>query len=164
MPRCNTRITSKKVRVIDNNLKMLGILSLEEALKIAQDAKLDLVEISHNTVPPVCKILDFKKHMYHQKRKKNDTKKHHKISLKEIKLRPNIGKHDLDVRIKNIIRFIDRGDKVKVTMMFRGREATHKEIGDTIINKILDELKDKVKLDTGVKKTNNQIIVILTAK
>lgn len=98
-----------------------------------------------------------------KKRKQNSKKKKHRITVKEIKLRPNIGQHDLEVKIRNIARFIDHGDKVKVTMIFRGREVTHREIGDVVINKILDKLKDKVKLDTEIKKTQNQTIIILVA-
>ena len=126
---------------------------------------MDLVEVSSsNTNPPVCRILDFSKHIYRRKkRKQNSKKKKHRITVKEIKLRPNIGQHDLEVKIRNITRFIDHGDKVKVTMVFRGREVTHREIGDVVINKILDKLKDKVKLDTEIKKTQNQTIIILVA-
>ena len=98
-----------------------------------------------------------------KKRKQNSSKKKHKIAVKEIKLRPNIGQHDLEVKIKNIARFIDHGDKVKITMFFRGREVIHKKVGDVVIDKILDKLKDKVKLDTEIKKTQNQTIIILVA-
>src|SRR5512134_3591165 len=129
-PRINAQISVPSVRLVKEDGTMVGVKPTREALQMAADAGLDLVEISPNAEPPVCKILDFGKYKYEIQKKKNEARKKQKvIEVKEIKLRPNIDEHDYEVKMRSVHRFLDEGDKVKVTMRFRGREMVHQEIG-----------------------------------
>ena len=137
----NLEITTPTVRLVDENGEMLGVVSLSTALEQAQKAGLDLVEISPNSEPPVCKIMDFGRHKYQEKKKIHDARKRQRtVSLKEIKLRPTIGDHDLQIKIKSINSFILAGDKVKITLKFKGREITHQEFGYSVFEKIKPQL------------------------
>ena len=130
-PRINTQITVPTVRLVKEDGTMVGLTSLRDALSMAADAGLDLVEISPNAEPPVCKILDFGKFKYEIQKKKNEARKKQKvIDVKEIKLRPGIDEHDYEVKMRSVTSFLAEGDKVKVTMRFRGREMVHQELGD----------------------------------
>lgn len=161
-PRANDYIKSDPVRVVDHNGDMLGVISLREAISKAQDAGLDLVEVSPNAEPPVCKILDLGKYTYEQQKKKKEAKKKQKIvHLKEIKLRVNTDSHDLEYRLKNARKFIESGDKVKFSLRFRGREMAHNDIAKNKFAEIIEELSDIAKTSQAPKMENNQLTMIL---
>lgn len=164
LPRINNKINSKEVRLIDQNSNMIGVVSLFEAIKAAQQAGLDLVEISPQANPPVCKILDFGKYKYELKKKAHEVKKKHKVVvLKEIKLRPAISSGDLDIKIKQIKSFLEEGNKVKVSITFRGREIVHSVIGKEMMNKILNSVEELAKIDTPPKFEGNTMLTLLSA-
>lgn len=144
---------------------MVGVVDLAVALKKAEEASLDLVEIAPQSEPPVCKILDFGKYKYEIKKKSISSKKKQRVvALKEIKLRLNIGEHDLQVKLKQIRNFITDGDKVKICLKFRGREITHNELGMAVMNRILEELGELVKTEMGPRIEGMQILMVLVAK
>jgi translation initiation factor IF-3 len=164
-PRVNNQINVSSVRVVDENGEMLGVLPIREALNRAVEAGLDLVEISPNAEPPVCKILDFGKYKYEIQKKKNEARKKQKvIEVKEIKLRPNIDEHDYEVKMRSVHRFLDEGDKVKVTMRFRGREMVHQEIGLKVLERVRDELEERAKVEQMPKLEGRQMIMVLAPK
>ncbi|MCD6361908.1 MAG: translation initiation factor IF-3 [candidate division Zixibacteria bacterium 4484_93] len=133
----------KEVRLIGTDGKQLGIVPTEDALRMAEDAGLDLVEIAPTARPPVCKIMDYGKYMYELSRKaKLARKKQHIIHVKEMRFSPKISEHDFSYKIKQVIKFLEKGDRVKITMFFRGRQKTHLELGEAVIEKILDETKE----------------------
>ncbi len=144
---------------------MVGVVPLEEGLTRASSAGLDLIEISPNAEPPVCKILDYGKFRYEQQKKTNAAKKKQKVNVtKELKLRPHIEDHDLQVKLKNARKFLHNGDKVRFTLMFRGRENDHKDIGFTVIEKVRDELEEIAKPEFGPRLDGRQIIMIVAPK
>ncbi|MBS4025411.1 MAG: translation initiation factor IF-3 [Clostridia bacterium] len=160
--RINEQIRAKEVRLVSNDGEQLGIVSLKEALKIAQESNLDLVEVAPNAKPPVCRVMDFGKHKYEQsKREKEARKKQHIVSVKEVKLRPNIEDHDFETKAKNGRRFLEDGDKVKVTIMFRGREISHSELGRRLCDKMSEELKDVSTIERYPKVEGRNMIMIL---
>ena len=164
-PRVNDMIAAKEVRVIDENGDMKGIFSVPDALRMAEAAGLDLVEISPNTDPPVCKILDFGKYKYEQQKKAAEARKKQKIiDVKEIKIRPGIEKHDYEVKMRNARRFLEEGDKVKVTMRFRGREMSHQEIGLGLLVRMKEELAEVCSVELEPKFEGRQIIMMLAPK
>lgn len=135
---------------------------MAQALALADDAGLDLIEISPNTNPPVCKILDYGKYKYEQQKRKNETKKNQKVvNIKELKLRPMIDVHDYEVKIKQAKKFLSQGDKVKFTMRFKGREMSANNMGETILNKILDDLEGVCKVDSAAKLEGKQMSMIV---
>lgn len=143
----------------------MGIMQVRDALQMAIDRHLDLVEIAPKAKPPVCRIMDFGKYRYEQqKREKEARKKQKVISVKEVKLRPNIEQHDFDVKLKNAVRFLEEGNKVKVTIMFRGRELSHPELGRDILNKVAAQLKDTVNVEREPKLEGKNMIMILAPK
>lgn len=153
------------MRVVDDNGEMLGILSRDEAIKIAQKKGLDLVEVSPGVEPPVCKMLDYGKFKFQQKRKHQENKKKQKVvHLKEIKLRPTIDKHDYEVKMRAIRKFIEGGDKVKISLRFRGREITHQDIGMNLMHRIVEDISDIGKAELAPKMDGRQIIMILAGK
>ena len=140
----------------------MGIVSAKEALRLAQEQNLDLVEVAPNAKPPVCRIMDFGKHKYEQsKREKEAKKKQRVISVKEVKLRPNIEDHDFQTKAKNGRRFLEDGDKVKVTIMFRGREISHAELGKKLCERMAEELKDISTVERQPKLEGKNMIMIL---
>jgi translation initiation factor IF-3 len=144
---------------------MIGIVSLEVAVKMAAEKALDLVEISPQGDPPVCKILDFGKFKYEAKKKANEARKKQKVvELKEIKLRPNIGQNDYDVKLRSIVKFIGEGDKVKVTLRFKGREMAHQEIGMNLLIRLQNDLVDVVKVELSPRLEGKQMLMILVGK
>lgn len=164
-PRVNDMISAKEVRVIDQNGEMKGVFSVQEAQRMAEAAGLDLVEISPNTDPPVCKILDFGKYKYEQQKKAAEARKKQKvIDIKEIKISPRIDKHDYEVKMRNARRFLEEGDKVKVTMRFRGREMSHMEIGINLLRKMKEELADVCTVEMEPKFEGRQMMMVLAAK
>jgi len=139
----NDAIRARQVRVIDDEGEQLGILSLDDALKTAQERGLDLVEVSPNAEPPVCRIMDYGKYKYQaSKRAAEAKKKTAKVELKEVKMRPKTEEHDYNFKLKNARRFLEAGNKVKVTIMFRGREVTHPEFGRRLLEKVAVDVQD----------------------
>jgi translation initiation factor IF-3 len=144
---------------------MIGIVSRNEALDMASDAGLDLVEIAPNADPPVCKILDFGKYKYEEQKKKNEARKKQKvIEVKEIKLRPSIDDHDYDVKMRSVTKFIGEGDKVKVTMRFRGRELAHQEIGMNVLMRVKDDLDEIAKVEQFPRMEGRQLTMVVSPK
>jgi translation initiation factor IF-3 len=140
-------------------------MSAREALIRAYDVGLDLVEISPNAVPPVCKILDYGKYKYEQQKKANEARKKQKVvEIKEIKVRPNIDDHDYEVKMKQMKNFIGEGDKVKVTLRFRGREMAHQELGVKVLERIRSDLTDLVKVEQMPKLENRQMVMVISPK
>jgi translation initiation factor IF-3 len=156
--RINEKIQSPSIRFINANGDMIGVISPKEALKIAYEAGLDLVEISPNADPPVCKALDFGKYKFElQKKKVEEKKKQKTISIKEIKLKPRIGENDYLVKLKAAIKFLEEGDKVKVNMRFRGREISHSEFGMNLIVRMIEDLAPYGEPNTEPKLENMQV-------
>ena len=160
--RTNERITASEVRVISSSGKQLGIISIREALNHAEDEGFDLVEVSPDSNPPVCKIIDYGKLRYREQKSKKEAKKKQKtIEVKEIKLRPGIDKHDYLVKLKALSKFIGGGNKVKVSMRFRGREIEHKNLGMNMLNKLTEEVSEYAKVEVFPKFEGKQIMMIL---
>lgn len=144
---------------------MVGLIGTSEAIKLAQQAGLDLVEVSPNAEPPVCKILDFGKYKYELQKKKAEAKKKQKIvEVKEIQLRPMIDPHDFEIKCKAIKRFIEEGNKVKILMRFRGRELSHQNIGHELLMKIKDQFSELTKVDHSPRLEGKQMIMIISPK
>ena len=164
-PRVNTDILNDEVRCISPEGEQLGVMKTADAIAQADAQGLDLVEVSPNTDPPVCKILDYGKFKYEAKKKKNEAKKKQKIiEVKEIKLRPNIDEHDYQVKMRNVQKFLDEGDKVKVTMRFRGREMAHQELGVNVLNRVRDDTEDVAKIEAFPKLEGRQMIMVIAPK
>ena len=164
-PRVNRDIAVAQVRLIDEEGENLGVVSKDEAIGRAEDAGLDLVEISPGAEPPVCKILDYGRFKYQDQKKKNEARKKQKtIDIKEIKMRPNIDQHDYDVKMRAINRFIADGDKVKVTMRFRGREMVHQELGLKVLDRVRDQLDEVAKIEQFPKMEGRQMIMVVAPK
>lgn len=161
-PRVNGAITSPKVRCIDENGEQLGVISTQEAIDRAADVGLDLVEVQPNVDPPVCKILDYGKFKYEAQKRANEARKKQKvIDVKEIKLRPNIDEHDYQVKMKNVKKFISAGDKVKVTLRFRGREMAHQELGAQVLTRVREEMEELTKVEAMPKMEGRQMVMVL---
>jgi translation initiation factor IF-3 len=164
-PRVNHQINVREVRLVKEDGEMLGVVSTRDALTMAADAGLDLVEISPTAVPPVCKILDYGKFKYEAQKRKNEAKKKQKvIEVKEIKMRPGIEEHDYGVKMRAIKSFLEEGDKVKVTMRFRGREMMHQELGMKVLDKVRTELEELIKVESHPKLEGRQMIMTIAPK
>jgi translation initiation factor IF-3 len=164
-PRVNEDIRVPQVRLIDQDGEMLGVMSARDALMRAYEAGLDLLEISPNAVPPVAKILDYGKYKYEQQKKANEARKKQKtVEIKEIKVRPNIDDHDYDVKMRAMKSFIGEGDKVKVTLRFRGREMAHQDLGIKVLERIRQELGETIKVEQMPRLENRQMIMVLAPK
>ena len=161
-PRSNNRITSPDVQVINSNGENLGVLNLQEAIFKAKDENLDLIEIAPNARPPVCKIMDMGKYKYDQQKKLNKAKKKQKkIELKEIKLRPVTEVHDYTFKIKNAQKFLSKGDKVKFTIRFKGREMQHTKLGNDLMEKIKIDMETIGKVELQPKFDGKQMIMVI---
>lgn len=161
-PRVNEMINAAKVRLVDADGEMVGVVDIEEALRRAEEAGMDLVEIADKADPPVVKVLDYGKFRYEQQKRQNEARKKQKvIDVKEIKVRPNIDSHDYEVKMRNARRFIDSGDKVKVTLRFRGREMAHQDLGMQVLNRIRDDLDEIAKVEQMPKMEGRQAIMVL---
>ena len=161
-PRTNEKIRATQVRVINSDGKNLGTLSTQEAINIAKQKGLDLIEISPNANPPVCKIIDIGKYKYDLQKKANKAKKKQKtVDLKEIKLRPVTGIHDYNFKIKNAQKFLSKGDKVKFTVLFKGREMQHTHLGHELMQRIINDTNDLGKVEVQPKFEGRQIIMIV---
>ena len=164
-PRVNELITSAQVRLVDENGEQVGVVTTADALRRAQDVGLDLLEVSPNADPPVCKILDYGRFRYEAQKKKNEARKKQKtIDVKEIKMRPNIDTHDYEVKMRSIHRFIGDGDKVKVTMRFRGREMVHQEIGKQVLDRVREEMEPTAKVEQFPKLEGRQMTMVMAPR
>jgi translation initiation factor IF-3 len=164
-PRVNREIDARNIRLVGADGEMIGVVSLREGLIMAEEAGLDLVEVSPNAEPPVCKILDYGKFKYEAQKKKNEAKKKQKvIEVKEIKLRPNIDDNDYDVKMRNMRKFLEEGDKVKVTLRFRGRELAHQDLGMKVLERVRDDLEGLGKIEQIPKMEGRQMVMVIAPK
>jgi len=164
-PRINDAIRAREVRLIDEEGQNVGVVSRVEALERATTAGLDLVEISPDAQPPVCKILDFGKFKYQEQKKAAEARKNQKIvEIKEIKMRPGIDDHDYDVKMRAIKRFFEEGDKVKVTLRFRGREMAHQELGMNVLRRVKADVEGISKVESEPRFEGRQMIMVLAPK
>jgi len=164
-PRINEQIDTQTVRLIDHTGENRGVVPTREAMVMAAEVGLDLVEISPNADPPVCKILDFGKYKYEAQKKANEARKKQKvIEVKEIKLRPGIDDHDYDVKMRAMRGFLGEGDKVKVTMRFRGRELAHQELGMKVLDRVRDQLAELAKVEQWPKMEGRQMTMVISPK
>lgn len=163
--RVNEEIRVKDVRLVDDTGEQLGVMPSKEALKIAQGKGLDMVMVAPNAKPPVCKIMDVGKYKYEQsKREREARKKQRIINVKEVKLRPNIEDHDFEVKTRNAIRFLEDGDKVKVTIMFRGREVSHPELGRELLVRVAEVVKELATVERNPKLEGRNMTMFLSPK
>src|ERR1700691_1504339 len=164
-PRINQEITALKVRLVDEGGEVVGVVSRTDALTKAGEAGLDLVEIAATADPPVVKILDYGKYKYEEQKKKNEARKKQKIiEVKEIKLRPSIDDHDYAVKMRSMNKFIEEGDKVKVTMRFRGRELAHQELGMNVLIRVRDDLDKVAKIEQHPRMEGRQMTMVMSPK
>jgi len=164
-PPMNQDIRAARVLLIDQNGEKQGIMPLSAALEAAEEAGLDLVQIVNNAEAPVCKILDYGKHRFQEQKKKAEARKRQKVvELKEIKLRPNIDTHDYEVKAKSMRRFFEDGDKVKITLRFRGREMAHPELGMKLMHKVQADFDEVAKVEFAPKMEGRQMIMILAPR
>ena len=161
----NEKIRAPEIRLIGADGDNVGVVHPAKAMQLAADAGLDLVEISPNANPPVCKIMDFGKFKYEQQKRESEARKKQKvIEVKEVKFRPNTDTHDYDVKMRNMLRFFDEGDKVKVTLRFRGREMAHQELGMQVLHRVRDDLNELVKVEQYPKMEGRQMIMVIAPK
>jgi len=164
-PRYNEFINVPKVRVIDENGENLGVMFTREAIEQAADAGLDLVEVSPNADPPVCKFLDIGKYKYEAQKKANIARKTQRTQeIKEIKMRPNIDDHDYDTKMKKVFDFIEEGDKVKVTLRFRGREMAHQQLGMQLLQRVAENTAEVAKVESYPRLEGRQMLMVLAPK
>jgi translation initiation factor IF-3 len=164
-PRVNHQINVPNVRLVREDGSMVGVVTTREAISMATDAGLDLVEVSPNAEPPVCKILDLGKFKYEEQKRKNEARKKQKvIEVKEIKLRPGIDIHDYEVKMRSVHRFLEEGDKVKITMRFRGREMAHQELGVKVLDKVRADLDAVAKVESHPRMEGRQMIMVISPK
>ena len=164
-PRVNDMIDVPEVRLIDQDGENVGVCSYEKAIELAEDAGLDLVELSPSAKPPVCKILDFGKYKYEAQKKANVARKKQKtVEVKEIKMRPGIESHDYDVKMRSIERFITEGDKVKVTLRFRGREMVHQDRGMNVLQRVREDLDDLAKVEQFPRMEGRLLTMVVAPK
>ncbi|PZO68565.1 MAG: translation initiation factor IF-3 [Pelagerythrobacter marensis] len=164
-PRYDNLIQSDKVRVIDHEGENLGVMYTREAIEQANGLGLNLVEVSPNADPPVCKFLDVGKHRYDAQKKANLARKTQKTQdIKEIKMRPNIDTHDYDVKMRNVTKFLGEGDKVKITLRFRGREMAHQELGMNLLRRVQDDVVEVAKVESFPRLEGRQMVMVLAPK
>jgi translation initiation factor IF-3 len=164
-PRVNDEIMSPDIRLIGGEGEMLGVVNIFDALQAGWDAGLDVVEVSPNAEPPVCKLLDFGKFKYEQQKKANEARKKQKvIEIKEIKMRPGIDDHDYDVKKRAMVRFLEEGDKVKVTLRFRGREMVHQELGYKLLERLKGDLGELAKVEAHPRMEGRQMTMVVAPK
>ena len=161
----NADILNEEVRCIAPDGEQLGVMKTVDAIAEADTHGLDLVEVSPNADPPVCKILDYGKFKFEAQKKRNEAKKKQKvIEVKEIKLRPNIDEHDYQVKMRSVQKFLDEGDKVKVTLRFRGREMAHQELGVNVLNRVRSDTEEVAKIEAFPKLEGRQMIMVIAPK
>jgi translation initiation factor IF-3 len=163
--RLNDEITAPKVRLIGEDGEQVGIVSIEEAMRVATEAELDLVEIVPNAEPPVCRVMDYGKHVFEQKKQQQQAKKKQKqVHVKEVKFRPGTGEGDYQVKLRNLIRFLKDGDKTKVTMRFRGREHAHRELGLELLKRVEADLAEYGTVEQQPAMEGRQMVMVLGPK
>ncbi|MEM7643204.1 MAG: translation initiation factor IF-3 [Pseudomonadota bacterium] len=161
-PRVNDKIRAVEIRLIGADGENVGVVSPARARQMAEDAGLDLVEISPNANPPVCKIMDFGKYKYETQKKEAEARKKQKtIEVKEVKFRPNTDTHDYDVKMRNVTRFLEAGDKVKVTLRFRGREMAHQNLGRELLERVAEDTKEIGKIENFPKMEGRQMVMMI---
>jgi translation initiation factor IF-3 len=161
-PRINERIRSPEIRLIGAEGENVGVVTPAQALQMAEEAGLDLVEISPNATPPVCKIMDFGKFKYEQQKKEAEARKKQKIiEIKEVKFRPGTDKHDYDVKMRSVLKFLGNGDKVKVTLRFRGREMAHQDLGRQLLEQIAEDITEFGKIENMPKMEGRQMVMMI---
>lgn len=161
-PRVNEKIFASRVRLVDEQGEMVGVTSQKEALDRAYKVGLDLVEVSPHADPPVCKILDYGKFRFEEQKRRAELRKKRKIiEIKEIQLRPGIDKHDFEVKMRNARKFIDEGDKLKITLRFQGRELSHQELGVDVLNRVKETLQEVAKVEQFPKLEGKRMIMVM---
>jgi translation initiation factor IF-3 len=164
-PRINDRIRAPEIRLIGAEGENIGVVTPHRAMAMAEEAGLDLVEISPNAVPPVCKIMDFGKFKYEQQKKEAEARKKQKIiEIKEIKFRPGTDTHDYDVKMRSVNRFLEEGDKVKVTLRFRGREMAHMDLGRELLERVAKDIEEIGKIESMPKVEGRQMVMMIAPK
>ncbi len=164
-PRVNDQIDTAKIRLIDQRGEMIGVVTLHQGLQLAYEAGLDLVEVSPNADPPVCKLLDIGKYKYELQKKQNEQRKKQKvIQVKEIKMRPGIDDHDYEVKKRSMLRFLEEGDKVKITLRFRGREMVHQELGARVLDRVKADLGELAKVESAPRMEGRQMTMVVGPK
>jgi len=164
-PRVNDQIDTDKVRVIDADGEMVGVITVEEGVELAFEVGLDLVEVSPHADPPVCKILDYGKFKYEAQKKANEARKKQKvIEVKEIKMRPGIDQHDYDVKMRAVRKFLENGDKVKMTIRFRGREMAHQDLGMKVLDRVREELGEDIKVEQFPRTEGRLMTMVMAPK
>ena len=164
-PRVNDRIRAPEIRLIGAEGENIGVVTPREAMALAEEAGLDLVEISPNATPPVCKIMDFGKFKYEQQKRESEARKKQKIiEVKEVKFRPNTDVHDYDVKMRSVIKFLNNGDKVKVTLRFRGREMAHQNLGRELLERVAVDIAEVGKVENMPKMEGRQMIMMIAPK
>ena len=163
--RINGEITAKEVRLISGDGEQLGVVSLKEALSMAAEKDVDLVEISPTAKPPVCKLMDFGKYKYEQSKKRDEAKKKQKqVQIKEIKFRPGTDEGDYNIKMRNVKRFLEDGDKVKITLRFRGREMAHQEFGAHLLERVKADLEELAAVESFPKMEGRQMVMMVAPK
>ncbi|MCD6134343.1 MAG: translation initiation factor IF-3 [Candidatus Omnitrophica bacterium] len=163
--RVNQQIRASVVRLISSEGEQLGIVSRQQALQKAEEAGLDLVEVAHQTNPPVCRIMDFSKYKYEQEKREREMRKHRKSShIKEIRLRPSIDEHDYQIKMRHLREFLEKGEKVRVRLLFRGREMVHQEVGRALIERLMKETEQFAKVDKLPQQVGRMITLVLASK
>lgn len=158
----NEKIRAREVRLIDSNGDQLGVKTRQEALEIAQTRNLDLVLVATNAKPPVCRIMDYGKYRYEQQKKEKEARKKQKIiNIKEVRFTPGIGDHDFETKVKNAKKFLEKGDKLKASVRFRGRAITHKELGQEVLTRLAEELKDVATIESKPKMEGRNMFMML---
>ena len=161
-PRVNEYIQSPEIRLIGAEGENIGVVTPERAIVLADEAGLDLVEISPNAAPPVCKIMDFGKYKYEQQKRESEARKKQKvIEVKEIKFRPGTDTHDYEVKMRSVFKFLENGDKVKITLRFRGREMAHQNLGRELLERVADDVKDMGKVENMPKMEGRQMTMMI---
>jgi translation initiation factor IF-3 len=161
-PRINDRIRCDEIRLIGADGENVGVVTPQRALEMAEEAGLDLVEISPSATPPVCKIMDFGKYKYEQQKRESEARKKQKvIEVKEIKFRPGTDTHDYDVKMRSVVKFLEGGDKVKITLRFRGREMAHQDLGRQLLERIAEDIKDVGRVENMPKMEGRQMIMVI---
>jgi translation initiation factor IF-3 len=161
-PRVNDRIRAPEIRLIGADGENVGVVTPARAMQLAEEAGLDLVEISPNATPPVCKIMDFGKFKYETQKKEAEARKKQKIiEIKEVKFRPNTDTHDYEVKMRNVVRFLEGGDKVKVTLRFRGREMAHQDLGRNLLERVAEDVKELGKVEAMPRVEGRQMVMMI---
>jgi len=161
----NWDIRAPEVRVIDPDGKQVGVLSVKEAIRIAEERGLDLVEVAPNSQPPVCRIMNYGKYKYQQSKRTQEARKHQTvIRIKEVKVRPRTEEHDFQFKLRHVKRFLDEGNKVKISILFRGREIAHPEFGKEVLNRFIEGVKDVMVIEQSPRLEGRNMVMILAPK